>query len=463
MPELPEVETVRRELETVALQKTIVEVSILREKNVKSPLNEFKSALEGATIIAIARKGKCLRFDLNNGLSFYSHLRMEGKYFFRSQEAPYDKFDLLELRFEDGNALRYNDVRKFGTFHLGKTEDAETSGPFSEIGPEPFDLTARELKDAFAHKSIPIKAALLDQTIISGIGNIYDSEILFSAKIHPLTPASSLSLKQWEDILSESKRILAAAIEAGGTTIRSFHHGDNIDGLFQMSLQVYGKEGEPCPRCGKPIKRLFIAGRSSYYCPHCSPRPDGKFVLGITGPIHAGKSTVAAFYKERGFLHFDADSVVSSLYGKAACKRRICQLLGPQSYVNGTLNRDYIRATLSIDKKKKKALEQYLYPLVKKEAENFISKAKKGSHILLDVPLLFTASMDELCDYTLLIDASLEQRAKRLEAEGKPTAGLLALNAAYPLEQSKKKADFIVFNDGSIGDLHKQLTELDLH
>ena len=245
MPELPEVETVRRELLISVQNKKIEHVVLLRQKNIKAEPRAFIEALEGTMIIDVNRKGKCLRFDLDNGYSFYSHLRMEGKYFLSHQGDSYDKFDLLVIDFTDGTSLRYNDVRKFGTFHLGLTKDAEVNGPFSEIGPEPFDLSGKELKEAFSKRNIPVKVALLDQPIISGIGNIYDSEILFASKIDPMTKACDLSLAQCDTIIEEARRILNRAIEAGGTTIKSFHHGDNIDGMFQLELQVYGKEGEP--------------------------------------------------------------------------------------------------------------------------------------------------------------------------------------------------------------------------
>ena len=462
MPELPEVETVRRELLISVQNKKIEHVVLLRQKNVKAEPRAFIEGLEGATIIDVNRKGKCLRFDLDNGYSFYSHLRMEGKYFLRHQGDSYDKFDLLVIDFTDGTSLRYNDVRKFGTFHLGLTKDAEVNGPFSEIGPEPFNLSGKELKEAFSKRNIPVKVALLDQPIISGIGNIYDSEILFASKIDPMTKACDLTLAQCDTIIEEARRILNRAIEAGGTTIKSFHHGDNIDGMFQLELQAYGKEGEPCPSCGHPIKRAILGGRSSYYCPICQRQKDTKLVLGITGPIHAGKSTGAAYFKERGYLHFDADLVASSLYERKSCQKKIAALLGEGAYIDGKLNRDYIRDTLNKSKAKKQALEKYLYPLVKKEAERFIAKAPKGSKILLDVPLLFPSHIDELCTYTILIDSPLEQRIARLEKEGRPTEALVRLNQEYPLEQAKKKADYIVRNDAGVGEFLAKLESLKL-
>ena len=430
--------------------KKIEHVVLLRQKNIKAEPRAFIEALAGATIIDVNRKGKCLRFDLDNGYSFYSHLRMEGKYFLRQQGAPFDKFDLLIIDFTDGSSLRYNDVRKFGTFHLGLTKDAEVDGPFSEIGPEPFDLSGKELKEAFSKRNIPVKVALLDQPVISGIGNIYDSEILFAAKIDPMTKACDLSLPQCNSIIEEARRILNRAIEAGGTTIKSFHHGDHIDGLFQLELQVYGKEGEPCPCCDQPIKRVFLGGHSSYYCPFCQRQPQTKFVLGITGPIHAGKTTAANYFKAKGYLHFDADAVTHSLYEIKSVQKKVSSILGKEAFVEGKMNADYIRSALTRSKAKKKALENYLYPLVKAKAERFIAKAPNGSKILMDVPLLFPSHIDTLCTYTMLIDAPLQQRVERLEHEGRPTASLILLNKEYPLEQAKKKADYIVINDDDV-------------
>ena len=453
MPELPEVETVRKELESLVVGKTVAKAILLRDKNLTSDKDFFLAHIQGAAIVNMARKGKCLRFDFDNGYCLYSHLRMEGKYFLYPQDEPYGKFDLLVLNFTDGTSLRYNDVRKFGTFYFDELANQDDA-PFSKLGPEPFDVDGAYLLKAWNKKTTPVKIALLDQTVISGIGNIYDSEILFATKIHPNTPVKDLSLEQCDAIVEAAKEILGKAIEEGGSTIRSYHH-QGIDGMFQLQLSAYGKKGEPCPRCGRPIHVVFMGGRSSYFCPTCQVDPSGKFILGVTGPIHSGKSSLSSYLESLGYLHFDADKVASSLYDKPAIRKGVKAILGSQSYIGNSLNRTYVRDVLAKSKDKKKKLQSYLYPFVKEEARRFIDKAKKGSRILLDVPLLFDAEMDELCTYTILVDAPLELRIARLEAENRPTEQLAKLNKEYKLESAKKKADFILNNDGSLDDLYR--------
>ena len=459
MPELPEVETVRAELSGLVVGKKVEEAKMLREKNLLSDPKVFSSNLANATIISIKRKGKCLRFDFDNGYSLYSHLRMEGKYFLKKAEDEYDRFDLMDLRFTDGTSLRYNDVRKFGKLSLEPTKDSDTSSPFSKIGPEPFDVDGAYLRKIWKGKSTPVKIALLDQEKISGIGNIYDSEILYFTKIHPTTPVKDIPLEDCENIIKESRRILHEAILAGGSTIKSFNHG-GIDGMFQTKLAVYGKEGEPCPTCDRPLQRRFIGQRSAYFCPMCQKAPDGKLILGLTGPIHCGKSTLAAYLEKLGYLHFDADKVASKLYDEKEVAAQIKDLLGDEAYAGNKLNRDYVREALSIDKKKKKAVQKLLYPLVKKKAKEFIAKAKNDSKILLDVPLLYESEMEDLCSYVILLDAPLEQRKQRLEKEGRPTESLVKLNEEYNVEAKKKKADYFIDNDATIDGLKQAFDRL---
>lgn len=457
MPELPEVETVRRLLATLVQGKMISHIDIYRNKNILGDCELFVSSLKGATIREIRRKGKWLAFILPP-FAILSHLRMEGKYFYEPTPEPQGKHDILRFYFTDGSALLYQDVRKFGRLELIPYETLSVR--FAALGDEPFDLSAEELRKRLANKRIPIKQAIMDQSIVSGIGNIYADETLFACGISPFLPANEVTKEQCQKILRASCRILATSIEEGGSTIRSYHPGKGIDGAMQLHLRAYGKAGSPCPRCGAKFRKATINGRGTTYCPICQKNPQKPFVLGITGPIHVGKSTVSRFFFERGYALFDADKIAHEAYQNSSCKKKIVALFGPKSYVEDQPNFVWIRSVLTKEPALKSKLEGIIHPYVIAQAKRAIVKAK--GPIVLDVPLLFPSHMDELCDATILVTSSPNKQRKRLEEEGKDAEALLTINAKYPLEEAKKKADFVVVNDAGLEDLRQELERLPL-
>lgn len=270
MPEIAEVETVRRTLKKMILNKKIVDVNILYGKMIESDIKDFKKILVGRSFVDIDRIGKWLMFYLGD-YYLLSHLRMEGKFFVKSHDEEIVKHEHIIISFSDGTELRYHDTRKFGRMNLVKKEDIEKVRAISKQGIEPTSdkLTKEYLKEQFKGKTAPIKNLLLDQTIISGLGNIYANEVLFASRINPLRKGCSLTLEECEKIAKTSKEIIKKAIENGGTTIKSYTSSLGVTGRFQQFLQVHKKEGEPCPICGKPIKRIKIGGRSTYYCEIC--------------------------------------------------------------------------------------------------------------------------------------------------------------------------------------------------
>lgn len=271
MPELPEVETVRRSLIPYLLERTIQTVTVTRDDMVlRSDLKSFKDKCQNQTFRAIQRRGKYLLFILDDYI-LISHLRMEGKYYIEPIGTPTMKHEHVRFDLENGKALIYHDVRTFGTFELVPKTKLNAIKPLQKLGFEPFDegFNARYLKNALNHRKAPIKSVLLDQTVILGLGNIYADEVLFCAKISPMKNASKIGLQRLHKICECSKSILKEAIQQGGTTIRTYHNVLGIDGLFQTSLNVHLKEKEPCTRCHTPIKRIKINGRSTYYCPSC--------------------------------------------------------------------------------------------------------------------------------------------------------------------------------------------------
>lgn len=271
MPELPEVETVRKALKRKILNKKIINVEVFYPKVVEYPsVEEFKKVLIGRKIVDIKRYGKWLIFDLD-GYYLLSHLRMEGKYIYRNKDDEIGKHEHVSILFDDNLDLRYRDVRKFGKMFLVKKDDLYTLTPLSKLGLEPWDkkLDSNYLKSKYKNKRLPIKTVLLDQSIITGIGNIYADEILFLSKINPHKITSEITEKEMESIIKNTRLVLEKAIEKGGTTIRSYTSEEGVTGLFQNDLLVHKRENEKCYKCGSIIKRDKINGRSSYYCPKC--------------------------------------------------------------------------------------------------------------------------------------------------------------------------------------------------
>ena len=270
MPELPEVETVRRTLKSLVLGRKINSVDINFNNIIEHPTSlEFKEKIKGQIIIDIKRKGKWLMFELDD-YYMLSHLRMEGKYFLKSNE-PILKHEHIIFNLDDHKTLRYNDTRKFGKIHLIEKDKVYKTKPLNELGLEPWDknLTSFYLKEKYKNKKLPIKTLLLDQSIITGIGNIYADEILFLSHINPLKKGCNLCDSELNDIIKHTKDILNKAIKMGGTTIRSYESSEGVHGRFQNNLLVHNHEKEKCPSCGEIIVKIKVNGRGTYYCPKC--------------------------------------------------------------------------------------------------------------------------------------------------------------------------------------------------
>ncbi len=271
MPELPEVETVKTILEQSVVGKQINNIIINYNKILQNVNEEqFKESLIGQTFREIKRRGKYLICVLD---SYYLivHLRMEGKFFLMHNE-KISEHDHIIFLFNDSN-LRYNDTRKFGTMHLFKKDiNIYEINPLNKLGPEPFDkeFSLDYLKSRFVKSRKPIKTTLLDQSIVSGLGNIYVDEVLFMSSIHPLTVTKDISDEGILDIITNSQKVLNKAIKLGGTTIRSFKSSHEITGRFQNELLVHTKNF--CPKCFSKIEKIKVGGRGTYYCPRCQNR-----------------------------------------------------------------------------------------------------------------------------------------------------------------------------------------------
>ncbi|MFC5630403.1 MULTISPECIES: DNA-formamidopyrimidine glycosylase [Streptococcus] len=272
MPELPEVETVRRGLERLIVGRTIIAVKILYSPMVKTGAEELSLSLLGLQIEAMRRRGKYLIFDFGQAV-LISHLRMEGKYlvFSDKRQVPENKHFHAFFTLDNGAVLVYQDVRKFGTMEL--LAKAEEAAYFQQkkIGPEPTKeaFKLKPFEEALLLSQKLIKPYLLEQSLVAGLGNIYVDEVLWASKVHPERVASSLKKAEIKRLHDETIRILQLGIEKGGSTIRTYQNALGLNGTMQEYHQVYGKTGEPCARCGREIVKIQVRGRGSHFCPRC--------------------------------------------------------------------------------------------------------------------------------------------------------------------------------------------------
>ena len=272
MPELPEVETVRKTLLKWCENRVIKDV-IIHYNNVLEDISflEFKKNIVNQRVNTISRMGKYLLFKLDTQV-LVSHLRMEGKYFYLdslNDEDDYIRKHKVMTFVLDKGYLIYHDVRKFGKMKLLLNENYLKDKSLSKLGKEPFDISGSELYNKIHKLNKCVKQCLLDQTIMSGLGNIYVDEVLFDSKILPTRLASSLSVSECNSIVISSVKILNRAIELKGSTIATYHFNNNESGGFQSEHKVYGKKGHKCHNCDNIIKKIVVAGRGTYYCENC--------------------------------------------------------------------------------------------------------------------------------------------------------------------------------------------------
>ncbi|MCK4026232.1 DNA-formamidopyrimidine glycosylase [Streptococcus iners] len=270
MPELPEVETVRRGLKRLVKGKVIEKVKVTYAPMIKTGVDVFCQDLLGQEIEHVERRGKYLLLYLTDFV-LISHLRMEGKYNFFPDQVPANKHFYAFFTFSDGSTLVYQDVRKFGTMELLGKADVDAYFISRKIGPEPTeeDFVLEEFALKLAKSNKPIKSHLLDQSLVAGLGNIYVDEVLFRAQVHPAQASNQLSAEQVADLRQATIEVLQLGIEKGGSTIRTYKNALGMDGTMQDYLQVYGKTGQACPRCQTEIVKIQLGGRGTHFCPKC--------------------------------------------------------------------------------------------------------------------------------------------------------------------------------------------------
>jgi len=272
MPEMPEVEIIRRYLDKMTAGKQIMDIDIRLPRMIKWPDTEgFRALVTGRRIREMARRGKYLLMKLDNDNEVVFHLRMTGRLVYEPTGKTTDNHARVVFHLQDGASLVYGDTRTLGTIHGLKPQELGMLKGLTEMGPEPLspEFTAEYLYDTARKRKVAIKSFLLNQKYIGGIGNIYADEALFLAGLHPLRPALSLSRDECGRLRESINKVIAAGIADGGTTFRDYQNGEGGQGRHQEHLYVYNRKGEPCRVCENPIIRITVGGRGTHFCPHC--------------------------------------------------------------------------------------------------------------------------------------------------------------------------------------------------
>ncbi len=286
MPELPEVETVRRGLAKLIIGKVVSAVDHDTEKGFPNAPADVKAFLIGATITGIYRRAKVLMIELSTDYTLLIHLKMTGQLVYVDPmtrfgaghpndslvDALPDKSTRVSVHFNDGSTLFFNDQRKFGWVRLLPTIEIPNISFMQKVGPEPLeaDFTPQQFAERFARRAkTNIKAALLDQGVIAGVGNIYADESLWGAKIHPQRLVASLSEQDFENLYTELRSVMNLAIEKGGSSNHTYVNVEGKKGSYMDFARVFRREGLPCPRCGTIIEKSRVAGRGTHVCPYC--------------------------------------------------------------------------------------------------------------------------------------------------------------------------------------------------
>ena len=268
MPELPEVETIVRGLDQRVRGRRIESVEFLWARTCAGDPDRTAASLAGKRILGVRRWGKYILFDLEGGgesAILTVHLRMTGNFLFNDAVGPWTR---VVTQLDGGLTMIYHDIRKFGRWEYSEKLPAR----LAELGPEPLDISLEDFLPRLRHRKAQIKAVLMNQEFLRGLGNIYCDEALFRARIHPTANASKIGPKRGERLHRAIQEVLQDAIAQGGSTVMNYVNSDGVQGYFQLSTFVYGKTGEACRICGEPIRRRIVAGRSTHFCSRCQKR-----------------------------------------------------------------------------------------------------------------------------------------------------------------------------------------------
>ncbi len=457
MPELPEVETVKTILKPVVINHKITGIDILRNSSVPGDRDLFISSLTGETFLDVTRIGKFLIFHLTNDRVIISHLRMEGKYYELLENEENTKYARVVLHLDNGHKVCYDDSRCFGYLRLSDESSYGKDKEITKLGPEPWDADAKTIMKQVKRMSLPIKSALLSQELMTGLGNIYVDETLFASNIHPLTPAKNISEKEWNVIIKEASRILKEAIVSGGSTIKSYHPGKDIDGNFQSKLLAYGKANTPCPKCGHPFRFIKVGGRGTTFCPNCQELHNKQIKVAIFGKIASGKSEILNIFAKANIPTLSSDQVVKELYERKEVINKINSTFG---FEGPSIDKNKLRTALADDPKNIRKLNKIVWPLVRKEVELFLKENNQGL-VVVEVPLLYESKMDNLFDVIIGVEAPIKKQMELLDKrEGNKSAQLKQINKASNYDINKEKADIIINNDSDLNSLNNKVIKI---
>jgi len=272
MPELPEIETVKRTLTPFLPGRRIEEVRVLRPEVISYPSSaDFAAFLAGAEISTLSRRGKYLGIHMVDSATLIAHLRMTGRFLYTPADKPLKPHTHVVFRLDNGQELRFSDTRRFGRLWLIGPGETDTVSGIHKLGLEPLDALcgAAYYQSRLASRRITIKQGLLDQSVVAGLGNIYVDEALFGAGIDPRRAANAISDTEWQALAETIPLVLQSAIANNGTTFSDYLDGEGNKGRNLPHLQAYGRAGEPCLKCGAMMERVIVGGRGSTYCPHC--------------------------------------------------------------------------------------------------------------------------------------------------------------------------------------------------
>ena len=455
MPELPEVETVKNVLLPIVKNRTIKDVEVLRKTIVNNLEKEFISFCKNETFLGITRRGKFLFLHLTHDKVLISHLRMEGKYIELLEDEENTKYARVVFHLDNGHKLCYDDSRSFGRMMMSDEKNYLKEKEVAKLGPEPFEVndTSRLLEQS-KKISLPIKTALLNQTLITGLGNIYVDEVLFASKIHPMTPAKLISKNEWDLIIKESKRILLEAIAAGGSTIKSYHPGKDISGEFQTKLLAYGRNGQKCVSCHAFMRFIKVNGRGTTFCPRCQIKRGAPLKIAIVGKIASGKSTILEEFQKANYCVVSSDQIVHELYKENKVQELIKKRLKIKSekpFVNA------LREHVSNHPQDLDRLEKIVHPMVKKEINETFKKSRSPL-LVAEVPLLFKAKMQDMFDIIIGCDIDEKLQVKRLNIrDQEKSAFLKRINDENNLfDEHRSEIDFIINNNDNLVSLRKE-------
>jgi formamidopyrimidine-DNA glycosylase len=269
MPELPEVETIARGLAPLLVGRRIEGIEVLDRRALPDGVRTFERHLAGRLVEDVTRRAKLCLVHAEGGGVMAFHLKMTGRLFVNRPDAVEDRHARLRISLEDGRALHFSDMRRFGSARIFGPGGIESWPFYRTLGPEPFEMDEAAFIAALSGRGARVKAMLLDQRVIAGVGNIYADEALFTARIRPDARAGDVLPDEAAALLRAVKDVMERAIAAGGSTIRDYRTAEGVEGSFQWSFAVYGRAGQPCPACGRGLSAVKVAGRTSTFCPRC--------------------------------------------------------------------------------------------------------------------------------------------------------------------------------------------------